>query len=97
MQSDILKIASKKLRSRLIVGTGKYKSFIETAKAIEASGADMITVAVRRINITNKKKPILTDYINPKKLFTYLTLQAALLLRRLLELYVWLERWVDGS
>ena len=55
MQSDILKIASKKLRSRLIVGTGKYKSFIETAKAIEASGADMVTVAVRRINITNKK------------------------------------------
>ena len=68
MQSDILKIASKKLRSRLIVGTGKYKSFIETAKAIEASGADMVTVAVRRINITNKKKPILTDYINPKKI-----------------------------
>ena len=68
MQSDILKIASKKLRSRLIVGTGKYKSFIETAKAIEASGADMVTVAVRRINITNKKNPILTDYINPKKI-----------------------------
>ena len=68
MQSDILKIAGKKLRSRLIVGTGKYKSFIETAKAIEASGADMVTVAVRRINITNKKKPILTDYINPKKI-----------------------------
>ncbi len=68
MPSDILKIASKKLRSRLIVGTGKYKSFVETAKAIEASGADMVTVAVRRINITNKKKPILTDYINPKKI-----------------------------
>ena len=68
MQSDILKIASKKLRSRLIVGTGKYKSFSETAKAVNASGADMVTVAVRRVNILDKKKPLLTDYLNPKKI-----------------------------
>ena len=68
MKKDILKVASKSLKSRLIVGTGKYKSFSETAKAIRASGADMVTVAVRRVNIFDKKKPILTDYINPKKI-----------------------------
>jgi len=68
LKKDVLKIANIKLRSRLIVGTGKYKNFIETAKAVKASGADMVTVAVRRVNITNKKKPILTDYLNPKKI-----------------------------
>ncbi len=56
LKKDTLKIADKKLNSRLIVGTGKYKNFSETAKAIEASGASMVTVAVRRINITDKKK-----------------------------------------
>ena len=65
---DLFKISKSKLKSRLIVGTGKYKNFSETAKAVVASGADMVTVAVRRINITNKKKPILTDYLNPKKI-----------------------------
>ena len=68
MKKDIFKIANTKLRSRLIVGTGKYKNFMETAKAVQASGADMVTVAVRRINITDKKKPILTDFLNPKKI-----------------------------
>ena len=68
MKKDIFKVDSIKLKSRLIVGTGKYKNFKETAKAIEASGADMVTVAVRRVNILDKKKPILTDYINPKKI-----------------------------
>jgi thiazole synthase len=68
LKKDILKIAGKSLKSRLIVGTGKYKNFIETAKAIKASGADMVTVAVRRVNILDKKKPILTDYLNPKKI-----------------------------
>ena len=71
MKQDTLKIAGKILKSRLIVGTGKYKNFSETAKAVKASGADMVTVAVRRVNILNKKKPILTDYLNPKKI-TYL-------------------------
>ena len=64
---DIFRVANKKLKSRLIVGTGKYKNFQETAKAVEASGADMVTVAVRRVNILDKKKPLLTDYLNPKK------------------------------
>jgi len=68
LKKDILKIANKKLKSRLIVGTGKYKNFSETAKAIKASGAEMVTVAVRRVNITDRKKPILTDYLNPKKI-----------------------------
>ena len=56
LKKDILlKVAGKSLKSRLIVGTGKYKSFSETAKAVKSSGADMVTVAVRRINITDKK------------------------------------------
>ena len=68
MKKDIFKVAGKLLKSRLIVGTGKYKNFSQTAKAIEASGADMVTVAVRRVNILDKKKPLLTDYLNPKKI-----------------------------
>ncbi len=71
MKKDIFKIANLNLKSRLIVGTGKYKNFRETALAIKASGADMVTVAVRRVNILDKKKPTLMDYINPKKI-TYL-------------------------
>ena len=68
MKQDILKVAGKNLKSRLIVGTGKYKDFSKTAKAIKASGADMVTVAVRRVNILDKKNPILTDFLNPKKI-----------------------------
>ena len=55
--TDFLKIANKKFKSRLIVGTGKYKSFLECSKAIKAAGADMVTVAVRRVNILDKKGP----------------------------------------
>mgnify|MGYP003389493649 CR=1 FL=1 len=68
MNKNILKIANKNLKSRLIVGTGKYKNFLETAKAVKASGADMVTVAIRRVNIIDKKKPMLTDYLDPKKI-----------------------------
>jgi len=68
---DNLIIANKKFKSRLIVGTGKYKSMSECAKAIKLSGAEIVTVAVRRVNITDKKKPLLMDYIDPKKI-TYL-------------------------
>ena len=71
MKSDILKIADTKFKSRLIVGTGKYKTMKECAKAIKISGADIVTVAVRRVNISDKTKPLLMDYINPKKI-TYL-------------------------
>ena len=65
---DDFKVANISLKSRLIVGTGKYKNFKETAKAVRESGADMVTVAVRRINIIDKRKPMLTDYLNPKKI-----------------------------
>ncbi len=68
MKKDIFKIANQNLKSRLIVGTGKYKNFKETAQAVKASGADMVTVAVRRVNILDKKKPLLMDYLNPKKI-----------------------------
>ena len=61
------KIANKNFKSRLIVGTGKYKSFRECANAIKASGADIVTVAVRRVNISDKNKARLMDYIDPKK------------------------------
>ena len=68
MRKDIFKIGKRVLNSRLIVGTGKYKNFKQTADAVKASGADMVTVAVRRVNILDKKKPILTDYLNHKKI-----------------------------
>ena len=68
MKKDFFKISSKKFISRLIVGTGKYKNFLECSKAVEASGAEIVTVAVRRVNISDKKKPSLMDYIDPKKI-----------------------------
>ena len=63
--SDSLIIAGRSFRSRLIVGTGKYKSFQETARALEASGAEMVTVAVRRVNLDRSKESLL-DYIDPR-------------------------------
>src|SRR3989442_10776687 len=66
--ADPLIIAGREFRSRLIVGTGKYKSFQETARALEASGAEMVTVAVRRVNLDRGKESLL-DYIDPKKYF----------------------------
>src|SRR5947199_9637361 len=66
--SDPLVIAGREFRSRLIVGTGKYKSFQETARAIEASGAEIVTVAVRRVNLDRSKESLL-DYIDPSKYF----------------------------
>ena len=71
MKKDNLVVANKKFKSRLIVGTGKYKNMKECAKAIELSGANIVTVAVRRVNISDKNKPLLMDYIDPKKI-TYL-------------------------
>lgn len=67
MQNDPLIIAGREFKSRLWVGTGKYKDFAETKKAIEASGADVVTVAVRRVNITDHSKENLLDYLDPKK------------------------------
>ena len=65
---DHFKVGGYSFKSRLIVGTGKYKNFSETAKAVKASGADMVTVAVRRVNVLYKNEPLLMDYINPKKI-----------------------------
>ena len=70
--SDLLKIADKTYRSRLLVGTGKYKDFAETRAAIDASGAEIITVAIRRTNIgQNAGEPSLLDFLPPEE-FTYL-------------------------
>ena len=68
---DFFSVANKRFKSRLIVGTGKYKDFEETANAVKASGADIVTVAVRRVNILDKEKPLLMDYLDPKTI-TYL-------------------------
>ena len=67
--TDTLTIAGRTFRSRLIVGTGKYSSFAVMAQAHEASGAEMVTVAVRRVNIADRSKESLLDYIDPKKFF----------------------------
>ncbi|MFN4355663.1 thiazole synthase [Parvibaculum sp.] len=65
---ETFEVAGRKLKSRLIVGTGKYKSLAENAAAVEAAGAEIVTVAVRRVNVTNPNEPMLVDYIDPKKI-----------------------------
>ncbi|OFW99802.1 MAG: thiazole synthase [Alphaproteobacteria bacterium RIFCSPHIGHO2_12_FULL_63_12] len=69
--SASLVIAGREFKSRLIIGTGKYKTYEENARAAEAAGAEMVTVAVRRVNLTDRDKPMLVDYLDPKK-YTYL-------------------------
>ncbi len=69
--NDVLTIAGRTFHSRLIVGTGKYKDYAENAAAAEAAGAEIVTVAVRRVNLTDTKAPMLVDYLDQKK-FTYL-------------------------
>ncbi|MXP26437.1 sulfur carrier protein ThiS [Altererythrobacter indicus] len=68
---DSWEVAGHRFSSRLIVGTGKYKDFAQNAAAMEAAGAEIVTVAVRRVNVSDPKAPMLTDYIDPKKV-TYL-------------------------
>ena len=70
-KDDGFTIAGQKFTSRLIVGTGKYKDFEETRDAIDASGAEIVTVAVRRVNISDPGQPMLMDFVDPKK-YTYL-------------------------
>ena len=70
-QDDTWSVAGHTFTSRLIVGTGKYKDFEQNAAALEASGAEIVTVAVRRVNVSDPKAPMLTDHIDPKKV-TYL-------------------------
>jgi thiazole synthase len=69
--NDRWAVAGRSFSSRLIVGTGKYKDFAQNAAAVEASGAEIVTVAVRRVNISDPKQPMLMDFIDPKKV-TYL-------------------------
>ena len=71
VDADSWTVAGRTFRSRLIVGTGKYKSFEQNAAALAASGAEIVTVAVRRVNVSDPKAPMLTDYIDPK-VITYL-------------------------
>jgi thiazole synthase len=71
IDTDTWTVAGRTFRSRLIVGTGKYKDFAQNAAAVEASGAEIVTVAVRRVNVSDPKAPMLTDFIDPKKI-TYL-------------------------
>ena len=70
-RDEPLVIAGREYSSRLIIGTGKYRDFAENAAALEASGAEIVTVAVRRVNVSDPKQPKLVDYIDPKK-YTYL-------------------------
>jgi thiazole synthase len=69
--ADPLEVAGKAYTSRLLVGTGKYRDFEETARAIEASGAEIVTVAVRRVNVTDRNQPMLVDFVDPRR-YTYL-------------------------
>jgi len=71
IRADAWTVAGRSFTSRLIVGTGKYKSFEENAAAVEASGAEIVTVAVRRVNVSDPNQPRLTDFIDPTKI-TYL-------------------------
>lgn len=66
-----LEIAGRTFSSRLIIGTGKYETYAQNAEAAEAAGAEMVTVAVRRVNLTDKDKPMLVDFLDPQK-YTYL-------------------------
>ena len=66
-EDDTWTVAGRRFYSRLVVGTGKYKDLQETAAAIEASGAEMVTVAVRRVNLSDPKAPMLQDHVDPKK------------------------------
>ena len=75
---DTLTIADRQFRSRLLVGTGKYRSFQEMARCHEASGAEVVTVAVRRVNLTDRTKESLLDYIDRSKYFLLPNTAAAL-------------------
>ena len=73
---DTWTVAGRTFRSRLIVGTGKYKDYALNAAAVEAAGAEIVTVAVRRVNLSDPSQPMLVDYLDPKRL-TYLPNTAA--------------------
>ena len=79
--NDTWTVAGRTFSSRLIVGTGKYKDYAVNAAAAEAAGAEIVTVAVRRVNLTDPGQPVLTDFLDPKR-YTYLPEYRRLLHRR---------------
>ncbi len=90
-------VAGRTFKSRLIVGTGKYKDYALNAAALEASGAEIVTVAVRRVNLTDPSQPMLVDFIDPKKV-TYLpTRQAVSRARRRYAPCAWRARRAAGA
>ena len=95
--TDILTIAGKEYNSRLIVGTGKYKDFEETKLAVEASGAEIVTVAVRRVNISKPGERMLADYLDPKNIYFFPILQDVLVVRTPYEHCVLQEKPVAGT
>ncbi len=70
-EEDFFEVAGRRFHSRLLVGTGKYRDLAETTRVIAASGAEIVTVAVRRVNLSDPSRPILIDYVDPKR-YTYL-------------------------
>ena len=70
-KSDTLTIAGREFSSRLIIGTGKYASYAQNAEAADAAGVDMVTVALRRVNLSDPKEDRLTDHVSPAR-YTYL-------------------------
>jgi thiazole synthase len=71
MNDDSWTVAGKTYKSRLIIGTGKYKDYAQNAAAAEAAGAEIVTVAIRRVNLSDPNQPRLTDFVDPKK-YTFL-------------------------
>jgi thiazole synthase len=71
VSADSWSVAGRSFTSRLIIGTGKYKDYAQNAAAAEAAGAEIVTVAVRRVNLTDASQPMLTDFVDPKR-YTYL-------------------------
>ncbi len=71
MSADTWSVAGRTFTSRLIIGTGKYKDYAQNAAAAQAAGAEIVTVAVRRVNLTDASQPMLTDFVDPKR-YTYL-------------------------
>src|ERR1700694_2346304 len=69
--ADTWAVSGRTFHARLIVGTGRYKDLEETGAAIADSGAEIVTVAVRRVNLSDPKAPMLQDYVDPKS-YTYL-------------------------
>ena len=80
-KDDSWSVAGRTFNSRLVVGTGKYRDLEETAAAIEASGAEIVTVAVRRVNLSDPQAPMLQDFVDPKR-YTYLPNTAGCFTRR---------------